>query len=99
VKQTELESLAGPEKYPLREIAVIICSRCKARSQLSLLVSRGRDFENLICPKCLCRIPVSRANHLALVPPDRGKVVGSFAILLTPKNRTTNHNTMRKDNE
>ncbi len=81
-------SMKGPEKFPLHQMAVILCSRCKVRYQPTLRFSHGLPFKFLICPSCLCRIPVETVGALAPDREGRGKGTDSFSIPLTPNHDT-----------
>lgn len=77
-------NLAGPAKYPLHDVAVILCSRCRERYRLSLVVSLGQGFEKLTCPRCQSTISVFTSGHTALVRLDQGSVAGHYMIPFIP---------------
>jgi DNA-directed RNA polymerase subunit RPC12/RpoP len=84
-----------PDKFPLHEVAVIVCSRCKERYQLPLVLSHMQTAEYLACPRCQSSISIHSTDHGALVPRDQGTVIGLYTIPLTPNHQTQQLSTMR----
>lgn len=80
---------SGPEKYPLPDVAVIVCGRCKDRFRLTILVAR-KNIGVLVCPHCGNAITVKPTNKTALSPTGQGCLVGRFSFHPTPT-ITTHH--------
>lgn len=84
-----------PEKFPLHEVAVIVCSRCKERYQLTLVLSHLQAAEFLVCPRCQSSISINPTDHGALVPRDQGTVIGLYTAPSTPNHQTQQLSTLR----
>lgn len=59
------------EKYPLPDVAVIVCGRCKDRFRMTFLIFR-KDIDSLVCPRCGNQIILRKSNQTALVPHGPG---------------------------
>ena len=76
------KDISGSKKYPLHEVAVILCARCKERYQLAPLLVLNRRVDQLVCPRCHNRITFS-PDQPALGPSDQGRLIGQFTFPLT----------------
>ncbi len=84
-----------PEKFPLHEVAVIVCSRCKERYQLTLVLSSLQAAEFLVCPRCQSSISINPTDRGALVPRDQGTAIGLYTIPLTPNHQIQQLSSLR----
>jgi DNA-directed RNA polymerase subunit RPC12/RpoP len=95
MKNQLFQTHSVPEKFPLYEVAVIICSRCKERYQLTPVISHMPAAEFLVCPRCYSKIFVKTTDHGALVPRDQGTVIGLYTISQQPNHQTQQLSTSR----
>jgi hypothetical protein len=61
-----------PEKFPLDEIAYIVCLCCKARFHPAFISTLASEPANFTCPKCLGKKPVTPLRFADLAREVRG---------------------------